>query len=291
MESGLILINKKKKISSQKVDTILKRKYNLNKVGHLGTLDPLAEGLLVVGINRGTRFFKYFEDLDKVYILRIRLGATSESLDYEKELTNIIDCDLSNKEEYIDKLLNEYPKEYYQVPPIYSAIKKDGIPLYKYANKGETIDIKSRKVKIYEIKRISPIEVINNQTYFDIYMHVSKGYYIRSFSKEFGDLLNVPSMADNIKRIKVGNFKLENSFDIDEEINLEKEIIKSIDYLNFKEYKLNEKEYNDVLVGKSLIVKTCNDSYIHLTYNKESIAIYKLDDLENIYRMDLLIKL
>ena len=286
---GFILIDKPLKLSSQRVDTIIKKKYNLNKVGHLGTLDPLATGLLVVGLNEGCKYFKYFENLPKRYRLRIRLGATSTTLDNEGELSNLIDTDLRGKESYIDSMLESFPKDYDQTPPIYSAIKKDGIPLYKYALKNKDVEIKKRHVSIYTLSRTSNIEYKDGSSYFYIDLFVSKGFYIRSFAKELGDTLNIPSMADEIRRIEVGPFKIENSISIDDEINT---ILNPIDYLDFESIEIDDKLYKFIKNGSKLdksITKQTKD-YIILKHKDEIIAIYKYDSDEELYRIDLMVK-
>ena len=289
IKPGFILIDKPLKLSSQRVDTILKKKYNLNKVGHLGTLDPLATGLLVVCIDDGTKYFKYFEDLPKKYILKIRFGATSPSLDKESELYNIIDTDLRGKESYLDSVLESFPKNYDQTPPLYSAIKVDGMPLYKYAIKNKDVEIKKRNVSIYSIKRTSDIEYINGSSYMYLELFVSKGFYVRSFAKELGDAINTPSMADEIRRVEIGPFNLDNSIEIDDEIS---NVINPLDYLDFPLIEINEKLYKLIQSGIQLdrsFTKVIQN-HIILTYKNEKIAIYKFDGEVNRYRLDILIK-
>ena len=288
IKSGFILINKPIKLSSQRVDSIIKKKYNLNKVGHLGTLDPLAEGLLVVAINDATKYFKYFENLSKKYILRLRLGATSKTLDNEGEITEAVDTNLMEKESYIDEILANFPRKYLQTPPIYSAIKVGGTPLYKYALKNEDVEIKKRPVEIYSLKRLSNIEYIDGSSYLDIELFVSKGFYVRSFAKELGDVLSIPAMAEEIKRVEVGKFNIDDSVSLDDEIK----ILDPTTYLDFKEIEIDDKLYKIIINGSKLDPKILNtkDDYVILKHKSLKIAIYKFEKDENIYRMDLLIK-
>jgi len=285
MKSGFILINKEKGISSSKIDYFLKKNYDLDKCGHLGTLDPLAVGLLVVGINKGTKLFKYFDNLDKTYILTVRLGATTESLDYEKEINNKIDTNLINQEEMIDNVLITFKKKYNQLPPIYSAIKYAGKKLYEYALNNQEINLKEREVEIYDIKRINNITYEEGSSYFDIMLHVSKGFYVRSFANELASKLNTIGMAHMIKRIQVGSFLLEDSIS-KEEFNFSK-VIDPLDYLNFKRVELSNELYNKVINGVRLSLNECDD-YILFEYNAEPIAIYKKNS--NYYEMDELLK-
>ncbi len=288
MLNGFILINKEKGISSSKVDFKIKKILDLKKVGHLGTLDPLAEGLLVIGINKATKTFKYFDDLDKKYILRLRVGDTSDSLDYEKEISSHIDTNLLGMEEYIDNELKKWISKYNQYPPIYSSIKVSGKKLYDYALKGIGVDINPRKVEIYDIRRISEIEVINNSSFFDIYMHVSKGFYVRSFAKDFCESINTIGMADNIKRIGVGKFKLEDSYTIEFVENGNYQIINPLNYLDYKIIKIDKETYKKVLTGSQLNFDFIQE-YIILEFDNKFVAIYKYDKDLNIYRIDLLL--
>ena len=290
MMDGFLLINKEDNISSNKIDNIIKRTLGISKVGHLGTLDPLAKGLLVVMIGTSTKYAKYFDDLTKSYILEVRLGATSKSLDYETELEKKVDCDYRGKEDLIDDIINNYPRVYNQTPPIYSAIKTSGKKYYEMANKNIAFEPKKRDVTIYDIKRISNITYEDNNSFFMLTCHVSKGFYVRSLAREIGEKLNIPSMASLIIREKVGDFNLKDAYTMSDIENNNLELLNPLDYLSFNSITLDDDMIFKVLNGAKLSPKFFSGDEYYIIKNKsgENIAIYKRSD--SCYRMDLLIK-
>ena len=287
IKSGFLLVNKELGMTSQKVDYLIKKKFDIKKVGHLGTLDPLATGLLVVGVGQATKYFKYFNESEKTYILGLRLGATSDSLDNETEIKGISLCDLKGQENLIDKALNDFNKEYDQYPPIYSAIKVSGTPLYKYAVKNKDVEITPRRVSIFDIKRVSDIRVIDGNSYVSIYMRVSKGFYVRSFACDFSKTLGYNGMADSIERVKVDSFDISNSKEVDD-ITMS-DLIDPLTLLNFKRVEVLDTSRKYILNGAPYkLNQSINDEYIILSNKGEDLAIYKRDRSE--YRLDLLIK-
>ena len=289
MNSGFLLIDKDASISSAQIDNKIKKIFNIKKVGHLGTLDPLATGLLIIGTLDSTRYFKYFTESRKTYILSLRIGATTPSLDYETEFSENAICNLLNQESLIDKLLEEFPKNYDQYPPIYSAVKVDGKPLYKYAYKEKEVEIKPRNVKIYNIKRINNIEYKDNNSFVSILLDVSKGFYVRSFAKDFSKVLGFPGMSDGIRRIKVDDFSIENAKKIDD-IN-ETDFINPLSLLNFRRIDIEKKSVKYILNGAKYKFNTdIKDEYVIFRNDGTDLAIYKKIDDTNTYKMDLLIR-
>lgn len=292
MKGGILLINKEKNYSSTKVDTILKKKLSTKKIGHLGTLDPLAEGLLVVLVDDGTKYNKYLLEGTKTYELVVRLGATSVSLDYESLLTSVTDFDYRGQEDILDKYLNSKIGKYIQYPPIYSAIKVNGKKLYDYALNNKEVEIKGREVEIYDIKRTSPISYEDNQSYFSLEVTTSKGFYVRSLAKEIGDYLNVPSMAHNIKRLKVGDFHIDNSIKVDDIDITNVKYINPYDLLNFPVIKLDDSNIFKVKNGQKLSVSLfdSHEYYKIHNLNNEPIAIYKYNKDIDKYEIDLMVR-
>ena len=185
----------------------IKRKYKLKKikVGHAGTLDPLATGLLIVCTGKFTKTIDKLQAEIKEYTGIITLGATTPSYDLETEInqtfptTNISDSD-------IHKTTKLFLGEIEQTPPLYSAIKKDGMRLYELARKGESIAIKSRKIQIYEFE-ITKIDMPN----VSFRIVCSKGTYIRSIANDFGKVLNCGAHLSSLRRTKSGDYKVENA--------------------------------------------------------------------------------
>ncbi|MBC8486913.1 MAG: tRNA pseudouridine(55) synthase TruB [Bacteroidetes bacterium] len=206
----IILVDKPLGLTSADVVYRLKRKLKLKKVGHAGTLDPRATGLLIVCTDKMTKSVNEFMELEKEYEGTIRIGARTESFDTETSEFDIKDVSHITHEEIL-KARDYFLGEIEQTPPMYSALKHKGKPLYKLARKGKTIERKPRKVLIkeFEIKRINDLHV-----WFKIVC--SKGTYIRTIANDFGERLGVGGYLKTLKRTRIGDYDLENlNLDID----------------------------------------------------------------------------
>ena len=291
MKGGFILVNKNDDKSSNNLDNRVKRELGFNKVGHLGTLDPLAKGLMILMVDDATKCAKYFDDMDKVYEVKVRLGSTSLSLDYETELTDFMDIDLSGRETEVDDLLSSFLGDTLQVPPLYSAIKENGQKYYEIVRHNPDYEPKPREVSLYSIERISPIEYIDGNSYFTIRCHTSKGYYVRSLARDIGAAINIPSMCASINRIKVGPFSLKNASTVDEIIDGKYELINPLSYINIPSINVDKYTERKVLNGTGLDMSLFKGEPLYKIYSgNELIAIYKRSIEKSLYVMDLLIK-
>ena len=209
MISGFLLVNKEPGITSSRVVQIIKKKFNLNRVGHLGTLDPMATGLLIIAINRATKFASLFLQSEKSYRAEITLGIQTDTDDAEGE---VISCkDVNINELHAKKTLLSFLGESYQFPPNYSALKHKGKPLYKYARNGIKIEKAARKIFIKNINNIS-IEL--PKVSFNI--NCSKGTYIRSIARDLGERLGCGANLSKLVRTSQEKFLLSNACFIDE---------------------------------------------------------------------------
>ncbi|MFA5403469.1 MAG: tRNA pseudouridine(55) synthase TruB [Ignavibacteria bacterium] len=200
----IILTDKPLNWTSTDVVRFLKKGLSLSKVGHAGSLDPRATGLLILSTDRMTKKISEFMELEKEYQGIFRIGAVTKSYDTENEEEDI--TDVSHIDEMmIEKVKNTFLGEIEQVPPMYSAIKLNGRPVYKLARKGKTVDLKPRKITIkkFDIKRLNPEEI-----YFSIIC--SKGTYIRSIANDFGVKLGVGGYLKELRRIRIGDYDLSN---------------------------------------------------------------------------------
>lgn len=204
-KSGLILVDKPSGITSHDVVDIVRRKLNCRKVGHAGTLDPLAEGLLLILVGSYTKMFGKFVTFDKEYTGTLKLGETTTTGDSEGRLTEKKDYRGVSREQ-IEKTFDSFKGAIEQIPPMVSALRKKGKRLYKLARKGVTVDREPRRVNIYrcDLKKI-------NLPYLDFYVHCSKGTYIRKLSEDIGDKLGCGAHVTKIVRQKVGCFCLDNA--------------------------------------------------------------------------------
>ena len=208
---GIINIYKPKEWTSHDIVAKIKR-ITGEKVGHTGTLDPLAQGVLPILIGKGTQCSKYLVNHDKKYRVELKLGKRTETLDAEgkiieeKEIPQNM-LEQSNKSN-IEKTLKTFEGEIEQKPPIYSAIKVKGKKLYEYARKGQEVEIPTRKITIYSIE-LKQIKKEENIIIFDVYC--SKGTYIRTLCHDIGKELGVGGCMEHLVRSRVDRFKVEDS--------------------------------------------------------------------------------
>ena len=211
---GFLLLDKEKGISSNQLVQKVKRSLSLKKVGHLGTLDPMATGLMILAINRATKFSSYFLESDKSYDASIQLGS---STDTDDAMGNIISSsDIIPNEKDINKSLASFIGQSMQTAPFFSALKHKGKPLYKYAREGEFISKPPREINIFSIKNI-----ICEHNECSFIVHCSKGTYIRSIARDLGDKLNSGGHLSALRRLSQGTFNIKNAMTI-ENIELNK---------------------------------------------------------------------
>ena len=219
-EGRLLLVNKPKSWTSFDVVNKLRYLLKIKKIGHAGTLDPLAKGLLLIGIGKYTKKLEGLQRLDKTYEGIIEIGKTTPSFDLETSFDSFSDYRHITPEA-IAAVVEALTGELDQMPPIYSAIKVNGQRAYKSARKNEIIELKSRKIKVYkfEITQVHLPEI-----HFRVVC--SKGTYIRSLAKDLGEQLGVGGYLKELVRTQVGNYKLENALQLEQlvdQINLENE--------------------------------------------------------------------
>ena len=209
MNSGIFLINKEKGLSSNQVIQKLKRRLDIKKIGHFGTLDPLAEGLLICGINKGTKLSERFLNLDKSYFSKIMLGIQTTTDDSEGSIVEEKKIQVSEKE--IIEMTKTFVGESKQKAPFFSALKYKGKPLYKHAREGRLIEKEPRDIKIYSILNI---DVENAFVSFEI--SCSKGTYIRSLARDLGNKLECGGHLVELIRLSQGRFGLKDAKNVDD---------------------------------------------------------------------------
>lgn len=211
MIKNILVVNKPKGLTSNDVVQIIKKKYNYKKVGHAGTLDPNASGVLVLGINEGTKLLSKLILDKKEYIATIQFGYSTDTYDLEGEKK--LETNFKTNLESIKKVLNSINNNetFKQKPPIYSAIKINGKKLYEYARNNISVQINDRDVIIYE-KDILNFDF--ESQILKIRLLVSKGFYIRSFANDLGILLNTYGTLIDLVRTKSGDFTIEQAINI-----------------------------------------------------------------------------
>lgn len=192
-------------ISSAEFLNLIKRKLQVNKIGHAGTLDPIASGVLIVGTNQSTKQLSKLVQINKTYVVCMLLGIDTDTNDYTGK---IIDISLNfpsyhDVKEAMSFFINN---DYYQIPPIYSAVKVNGVAAYKYARNNQSVNLFPRLVKIYQMNLLN---FDLPQIVFE--MNVSKGFYIRKFAIDFAKKLNTVATVQSLVRTKCGDFDLKDS--------------------------------------------------------------------------------
>ena len=276
--NGLLLVNKQSNITSSDVVIKVRKLLNIKKVGHTGTLDPLAEGLLILTVGNATRIQELITEKDKEYIATMKLGIKTDTYDTEGK---IIDQKEVPNNLNIEEVLNSYIKKYNQEVPIYSSIKVNGKKLYEYARENIEVEWPKREVEIKDIKLLS---INNNEVTFKC--KVSKGTYIRSLINDIGNTLGTYATMTKLIRTKIDNFSLDNSYTLED---IEKGNYKLISIEEILDYpkieiddNINKKISNGVVLDNTYNIK---DKVLFI-YNSNVKAIYYNDNNKlKVYRV------
>lgn len=267
---GFLNIYKPVGMTSHDVVAVLRRITKIKQIGHTGTLDPFAQGVLPVCIGKATRLIEYLPD-DKEYIATVQFGSATTTYDVEGEVTFTSDKKISA----IDIDLKPFEGEIEQFPPIYSAIKVNGKKLYEYAREGKDVEIKPRNVTIEKIE----LKNFNEQTQqAEILIKCSKGTYIRSIAHDLGQNLGVGAHLIKLVRTQAGKFRVENSVQLDG-INVKENLINPLRMFDLPILGVNDEELERIRHGVSIetsqdsTVLTSNDRFVVLEYNDYVVAI------------------
>ena len=215
---GILIINKPKGYTSHDVVNVIRKKLNIKKVGHTGTLDPNATGVLPILVGQATKISKYLIEHDKTYVAKLNLGEKTSSGDVEGEIIEKKDVPTSLNEEYISEILTSFRGKQKQIHPVYSAIKVNGKKAYEYARENKEIKLEAREIEIY---KLDLIQFIENEITFEV--ECSKGTYIRTLCEDIADKLGTVGFMKELERKKVNIFTIENAINL-EDVS-EKEII------------------------------------------------------------------
>lgn len=269
--NGILVVNKEKGYTSRDVVNIVSKILGTKKIGHTGTLDPIAEGVLVLTIGKCTKMCDYLTSDDKEYIAEFELGYETDTLDNTGEVLKTSDKKVTKEE--IVSVINSFKGSYNQEVPKYSAVKINGKKLYEYARNNEEISIPSRLVNIKNIEILEVGDIIK------IKCLVSKGTYIRSLIRDIGNNLGSFATMTSLIRTRQGQFNINDSFKLDDIKNNNYEIIRVEKVFNiYPKIKINEDEYKKISNGCILDNKYDN-KYILFYYNEQLVSIYK--DVDN----------
>lgn len=278
---GLLLIDKPRGITSNRVVQQIKRKFGFDKVGHTGTLDPLATGLLPLVINQGSKYAQFLLDDSKSYQARLILGAATTTGDAEGEIVEQKDI-LPFNTDQLDGIFARLIGEQMQTPPIYSALKYEGRPLYEYARAGIQIPIEPRKITIHQLKRLD-----FHQAWLDFEVFCSKGTYIRTLGETLAAALGTLGYLGELRRLSIGSLSVTNAISLDEALNYplaDLPILPIPQWLPFATLEVSEKAYNALGYGQKFsATEALYDSWVEeamygLSYQNKFLGIAQYRD-------------
>jgi tRNA pseudouridine55 synthase len=275
MSDGFLVVDKAPGMTSHDVVAIGRRALNTRKVGHAGTLDPMATGVLVLGFNNGTRLLQYITDGDKSYTATIVLGASTTTDDHEGEITSTTDASHVSDED-IKRILAKMVGEIMQRPTNVSAIKVDGKRAYDRARSGEEFELPARKVTISQLG-ILDIRHKDATTLVDIAVTCSAGTYIRAIARDLGAELKVGGHLNVLRRTRVAGFTLDQSVDIAQLKggNFSTLDLADVARTTFAVRELNEDEVKELSFGRPLAANAGDEIFAALSPDNRLIALLK----------------
>ncbi len=262
---GLLLLDKPQGITSFSAVSRIKRLAMEKRVGHTGTLDPMATGVLPILLGRATALSSLMLDADKRYTAKIKLGITTDTDDVTGEIISKKEVNIENID--LKGALKHFTGKISQIPPMYSALKKDGVRLYSLAREGKTVDIPARAVEIFEIKLLNDLDGENE---FEIDVHVSKGTYIRSLARDIGEYLGTGATLSGLRRTYASGFDISQCISLD-----------SLDSENISEHILSEEvavsHLREIQITEKQAVRFCNGG--QLGFERIRVNDIKPDEL------------
>ena len=277
---GILVVNKPKGITSRDVVNKLNHIFSMKKIGHTGTLDPLATGVLVIALGKYTKLVNELTCLEKKYIGEITLGIKTDTGDITGNVIEKCDYNLSN--DLIKNCLKSFLGSYMQTVPIYSAVKVEGKKLYEYAREKKEVKLPVREV---EIKDIELLNFDDNKIVFRTV--VSKGTYIRTLIEDICDRLGTVGTMSNLKRTKQGRFNIKDSFTLEDIESGNYKLLNVFDVFDYPVVEMNEEKYKKVINGVKLNNEDKIKDKVIYTYKKKPVALYKLE--QNHLVMDVLL--
>jgi len=270
--NGIYIVKKPVGMTSYDVVRYFKKLCHTSKVGHAGSLDPFASGLLIIGVNEGTKILQFLENDVKEYIAELTLGKETDTLDTEGKVIKEKKVNKHSKEE-VEKVLKSFIGEYTQIPPKYSALKVNGKCLYEYARQGKEISIKSRLQHIYDIKLI-----LLDKNKITFYVKCDKGTYIRVLGKDISNKINELGYLTNLERIRIGkhyilNVKKPECIDV-------KDIIKIEDALDMK--KVEVQDLKKIKNGNPIKLNIKEENIL-MMYKTTPLAVYSYSKDDKLY--------
>lgn len=274
MMQGILLVDKEAGMTSRKVDNLLQKRFLTKKVGHLGTLDPFATGLLIVAVGKATKCLPFLDSSFKTYEAELLLGSKTSTGDLEGEEILRKDPKIHEKQE-IEETLSSFLGESTQIPPMSSAIKVDGVALYKLAHKGQEIERKPRKIVISSIRLLS-----QEGPRIRFEAEVSSGTYLRTLGEDIAERLGEVGHLVSLRRTKIGSVDVRKAKRIAEVS--EGDLLSPLPFITLPKIEATEKQSEAIKNGKAMILDS-HESEVCLFFQEEALAVYAKGE-DGLYR-------
>lgn len=273
MNSGILVVKKEKNMTSRDVVNIACKKLHTRHIGHTGTLDPIATGVLVLGVNEGCKVIELLTSETKVYQAEVIVGIETDTLDITGKVLNTYNIESLDRQR-VEQVLSSFTGKYRQEVPKYSALHVEGKRLYEYARNGQEVELPKREVEILSIDLLGDIQKKTDYYTFSFRVHVSKGTYIRSLIRDIGEKLGYPCTMKNLIREKQGNFTLEDCVSIEEiKIDCLRKIEEALS--QYERIVVNEDTSKKIQNGMVLSFQTTEDKVLLLDSKNSLLAIYE----------------
>lgn len=270
-KSGIILIDKTIGPTSRQIVNDVSFLLHTKKVGHVGTLDPFASGLLILTVNHATKIGSYLETLDKTYVAKIKLGDKTDTGDLTGKIIASHDVPLLINKQVINDVLQSFLGKRQQIPPMFSALKRDGKPLYKYAREGKTLKREPRDILIHEIMLLSfDVDTIEFQA------RVSKGTYVRTLGEEIAEALGTVGHLISLRRVAIGAFDVAEAIHVGDVSNDQMiDIVSALKHM--RQVAVESEQVKDIKNGRPISLNIFEEQVL-LVSDKEALAIYERRD-------------
>lgn len=279
---GILLIDKDKGFTSHDVVAKLRGILKTKKIGHSGTLDPEATGLLVIGVNKGTKIMKFINQDEKIYQATALIGRTTDTLDDDGQVLD--EKDVQEIPAKIEEIIASFQGDYTFEIPMYSAVKVQGKKLYEYARQGirPEVDL-SKTVRIYDIHMRNHPRLKDGLLEIDYQVHASKGLYVRALSKDIGEKLGYPAYNLHLRRLQAGKFNLKDAQSLEDLKTSQAKMIALADALPFIKHVATEEEYLNIKHGRKLDLKVEEDRVSIVDEDNHLLAVYERQ-AKNLYK-------
>ena len=273
--NGIVIVDKPQGWTSQDVTARLRRVFQTRRIGHGGTLDPMATGVLPVFVGRGTRGVEFFEHAEKAYETVLQLGITTDTEDISGEVLEKRDVHISETE--FTEILSQFRGKIMQVPPMYSALKVNGQKLCDLARKGKTVERQPREIEIFELTMLE----FNGDT-ARLRVKCSKGTYIRTLCKDIGEALGCGGCMAELRRVQAGDYTIEEAVPLQTLLDAEnpEEFLRPVDsmFRNFPAVTLSDKQEKRCRNGNSFSVPMESGTYRVYSKQNEFLALSRVED-------------